>query len=381
MAKLQLAFSVLCVLLYFCAAQSQNRSLLLFKEIGSQTERNYILFLFDIEMILFKIYAGKASLNDAKLSRDLITGLGNSEVKKEMQALASRFRKASRAKFWMANRVFVPQEDPLSKKISMIFSLLMASARKHDYAKDIKTARTVNQWVLDNVDRVLTDYAKDKREKRAKQLVALSGMSLTPQWSIRFKSQVNRYFAGRSKAPICVPMMHSLLKMETMSTDEAKGIFIKFETTDIGILFLLPRKGVTCQNVLDNLGTQIRAELDDPIDVNLMIPIFKAEFESDISSKLAKINMAKVFNGTQFYLESNMKIDEFMQKTKVEIRPRNILTKVNDINMQNITTFELNRPFVFVIKDKDYIYAVGRIDDMDGLASTGNCSKKYSDLD
>ncbi|KAI8041233.1 hypothetical protein M5D96_005487, partial [Drosophila gunungcola] len=193
-------------------------------------------------------------------------------------------------------------EKPLSKQISMIFSLLMANARKHDYAKDIRTARTVNQWVLDNVDRVLTDYANDKRVKRAKQLVALSGMS-------------------------------------------------------------------------------INAELDDPIDVNLMIPIFKAEFESDISSKLANINMAKVFNGTQFYLESNMKIDEFMQKTMVEIRPRNILNKVNDIDMQNITTFELNRPFVFVIKDKDYIYAVGRIDDLEGLASTGNCLKKYSDLD
>uniref|UniRef100_A0A6P4FXK6 Accessory gland protein Acp76A n=1 Tax=Drosophila rhopaloa TaxID=1041015 RepID=A0A6P4FXK6_DRORH len=383
MVKLQLAFSALCALLLFGKALSENRTSQLFEEIGSHTRENFVLSLFDIELILFEIYAGNAILNDSNLRQDLIIGIGDSEVKKEMQALATKYRKASRAQIKMASRVFVPQEDPLSKEISLIYSLLTERAKKHDYNKDVKNSRTMEKWVSENVDRVLTKYAQDKK---ATQLVALSGMSVTPQWSIRFKSQHNRYFdrkygTGHSKGPLCVPMMHTLLKIETMATDEAKGIFIKFVTTDIGILFLLPRKGVSCQDVLDNLSTQINAEMDDPRDINLILPIFKANYEPDISSVIKKINMASVFNGTKFYSEFNIKIDEFVQNTVIDIQPNHNLTKVNDIDMKNIEKFEVNRPFVFVIRDKDSIYAVGRIENLDGLTSQVNCSRKYYDFD
>jgi len=49
--------------------------------------------------------------------------------------------------------------------------------------------------------------------------------------------------------------------------------------------------------------------------------------------------------------------------------------KVNDIKTRNTETFEVNRSFVFVIKDRETIYSVGRIENLDGMAAQVNCSK------
>ncbi|XP_043648752.1 accessory gland protein Acp76A [Drosophila teissieri] len=386
MAYHQLTFSVLCVFLFFQSTFQQNVSLQMLKEIDRYTPENYVLSLLNIEVILFEIYAAKAIENSITLERNLITGTGDPDARMEIQKWGLRYHKASRAKFEMANKVAVSQRLPLSKKLRLINEFLIRSAKKYDVSKDVRPSISMDNWLSPHLDDVLGSFVQVKKINAAESIVALSGMSVTPRWSTPFQSQINRYFVKKhgtgygSKDPLCVPMMHSLAMYETMSTDEAKGIYIRFSTANMGMLILLPRKGVSCKDILDNLSNQINVEMNDLKYIHLILPIFKEKFDYNIAKFLNGINIYDAFKDSGFISKPNIKINDFRVNHGVQFEPTQRLDVVEDIDTRNAETFEVNRAFVFVIKDSDFVYAVGRVENLDGLTHKVNCSKKFDNL-
>ncbi|XP_037720307.1 accessory gland protein Acp76A [Drosophila subpulchrella] len=383
MANLQLLLQVLSLLLLFPNTLQQNFSAQLVKEIGQQTNESYALPVFNIKLILSQIYVAQVIDNDANLERDLIIGQGASkQASKELENLGLKYKKAWRSKLEMVNKVAASQE-PLSKKLDLVSDLLVSSAKKYDVGRDVNDSKTLslNKWMSEKQDEVQGKIVVLKKTQNGNRIAAISGMSVNLGWIVQFDSQVNRYFTkgyGTEKSiePLCVPMLHSFSLLETMATNEASGIFIPFSAAHMGMLVLLPRKGVTCQDILNNLDSQIKAKLSLTGRIHLILPIFKFEFEHDISKILEKVDTAGMFEKFKFSSKTNITIDEFPIKTVVQFKSINSLNKVKDIKTRNTETFEVNRSFVFIIKDKDTIYSVGRIENLDGLAAEVNCSKE-----
>ncbi|XP_017071946.1 accessory gland protein Acp76A [Drosophila eugracilis] len=385
MTSLKLTLPVLSILLLLKNSVQQKFPYDLLKEIDGQTKENYVLSVFNIELILYEIYASKAIENNTVLERNFKTGLGGPEETNKLLEWGLKYKNASTATFVMASKVVVPQDQPLAKKLSIISDLLMRSAKRSDVDKDIKVSKDLNSWLAEKVDPIRAAFVELQKNnsKLSNKIAAISGTLVTPLWRPPFKSLLNRYFVKKygpeyPNMPLCVPMMHSLYSLRTMATDEATGIFIPFSATDIGMLILLPREGVSCQDIIKNLKTQTNKKLSDPRDINLILPIFKVAFEQDIRNALAKTDVGSIFKDSALDSKTNIEIDEFLVKTVVQFKPNNYLAKVEDINTKKADKFEVNRAFVFVIKDKDSIYAVGRVEQLDGLAEKVKCPREYT---
>nr|NP_524153.1 accessory gland protein 76A, isoform A [Drosophila melanogaster]AAF49196.1 accessory gland protein 76A, isoform A [Drosophila melanogaster] len=386
MGNHQVIFLVLCTSLLFQNTIQQNVSFQLIREIDRYTPENFVLSVLNIEMILFEIHAAKAVESNNDLERSLIINFGYSEARQEVLDWGLRYKKASSAKFQMANKVAVSQKLPLSQKLRLVNEVLMTSAKKYDVTKDVRPSKLMDEWLSSHLDGVLANFVQEKKLNAGENIVAISGMTVTPLWASHFQSEINRYFVNNpgtgyaSKDPTCVPMMHSLSSFETMSTDEAKGIYIPFSSANLGMLILLPRKGVTCKDILDNLNNQINVEYNDHKDVHLLLPIFKEKFDYNIAKFFNGINIEDTFKDSAFKSKAKIKINNFRVNHGIRFQPILRLEVVDDIDTGKTETFEVNRPFVFVIKDKINVYAVGRIENLDGLTDKVNCSKKYADL-
>jgi len=336
MANFQLPLQVLSLLLLFRNTLQQNFSAQLVKEMGQQMNESYVLPVFNIKLILFQIHVAQVINNDPNLERDLIIAEGASkQASKEIENLGLIYKKAWRSKLEMVNKVAVPQE-PLSKKLDLVSDLLVSSAKKYDVGRDVNDSKTssLNKWLSEKQDEVQAKIVELKKTHTGNKIAAISGMSVIPGWIFQFDSQVNRYFTkgyGTEKSiePLCVPMMHSFSLFQTMATNEANGIFIPFIAAQMGMLILLPRKGVTCQDILNNLGSQINAELSFFRRIHLILPIFKFDFEYDISKILEKVDTAGMFDKFKFSSRTNITIDEFPIKTVVQFKSNYSLSKLN----------------------------------------------------
>jgi len=327
MGNHQVIFLVLCTSLLFQNTIQQNVSFQLIREIDRYTPENFVLSVLNIEMILFEIHAAKAVESNNDLERSLIINFGYSEARQEVLDWGLRYKKASSAKFQMANKVAVSQKLPLSQKLRLVNEVLMTSAKKYDVTKDVRPSKLMDEWLSSHLDGVLANFVQEKKLNAGENIVAISGMTVTPLWASHFQSEINRYFVNNpgtgyaSKDPTCVPMMHSLSSFETMSTDEAKGIYIPFSSANLGMLILLPRKGVTCKDILDNLNNQINVEYNDHKDVHLLLPIFKEKFDYNIAKFFNGINIEDTFKDSAFKSKAKIKINNFRVNHGIRFQP------------------------------------------------------------
>jgi serine protease inhibitor len=243
-----------------------------------------------------------------------------------------------------------------------------AGARKLDFS-DPKTVDVINRWVKDATEGTIEEIIDSIESDTVMFLI--NAIYFNAQWETKFEKK-NTY-DGTFAAPdgsVNAQFMKRSGMIQVIREDIASGVILPYENRKFAFLALLPKEGMTPEEMLSNLDS---TELDEMIgrsmeqDASLILPKFESEYELGMKDILTNLGMGIAFdteNADFSLMQTNRATDLFIkdvtQKTFVRVDELGTeaaaVTKVEvGLTSMPMPEFEIrfDRPFFYCIVDME----------------------------
>ncbi|XP_017107481.2 accessory gland protein Acp76A [Drosophila bipectinata] len=335
---------------------------------------NCLVSPFQVAQSLSFLYLGKDGRKDYTLAKALqIVGRGHDKI---MSYFRETQQKALAQNFVIANRVFFKSDFKIPSYMKSISENISVEVENISFDNATKAGAEIKKWFSKVVAKSSKLFGKDHLNNIT-QMVAVQGLSVTTTWKYRFISQSKRTFLIErpEMKPLQqkVAMMYTLAKFESFNNEEVHGIFIPFSNTDIGLLILIPKQHITTLNVIQQLEKYLLLKMRKAQETHFFLPMFNIQESMDLNGILETMGIKKIFSSLNnpSSLNNNptneSKTTHFEQLSIFSVKPNRLLLESEYASEGDQKTFEVNRPFVFVIKDQRTIYMAGRVDSIDDL--------------
>ncbi|EDV52333.2 accessory gland protein Acp76A [Drosophila erecta] len=324
--------------------------------------RNFVFSPFAIHQALAVLYQSKDNITDSQIERALeLTGFRKEEI---FSLLGEAREKAVQAKFTLANRIYLADDYNASQNIMKIGGNLGVDVKNIKFSDGHSSANEIKKWLNKSIDNAGNNLFGKKDIDKTTRVVAVQGTSFACVWKHREKAMTNRTFRwirpNRRTFVYRVQMIYIEAPMEFFSGDQCRGVMVPFSNTDIGMLVLLPRSHYTPQQVLQNLDKFLNMKLRKGEATHLFLPKFKVQETMDLNAALKALGITDVFTNGDKESKSNAAI--FKQYNSLDVDQNRLLMTIDVSNDFDDRDLYVNRGFVFVIKDKNTIYMVGRME-------------------
>ncbi|XP_017071942.1 accessory gland protein Acp76A [Drosophila eugracilis] len=325
--------------------------------------KNFVISPFAIHQAITLLYMGKDKHRDPELGKAL--QLVGRRTDKILSFFERARTKAIQQDFVMANRIYLSPYYNESEHMRSISGGLGVEVENIPFSEGSTSGDEIEKWLNQTIDKGTRShlFVKDNLTE-VTQLVAVQGNSLSCTFKHRIKSQTTMSFSipmhNRRPYVYKVQMMYTVAPLEFFNEDEVRGVMIPFSKTDIGMLVLIPRRLGT-QRILYNLDKYLQVPLRKAEKTHLFLPIFSVQETVDFNLALHSLGINHVFINVTHH-DRNENAAYFKQYNNLEVKPNRVLmqSEVGADNDQRVVN--VNRPFVFVIKDENTIYMVGRMD-------------------
>ena len=232
-----------------------------------------------------------------------------------------------------------------------------------------RTLKDVNNWVYKNtdgkIDKILEDISGED------VMFLINALSFDAKWEVKYEKDKTREddFTKEDGSKVRADYMISEEKIY-LETEKATGFIKPYKDGKYGFLALLPNEGVTVSDLVASLNgstykTMIDNRINDSVDVR--IPKFESEYESNMNSVLESLGMGIAFDLTRADFSRMGKssslgfthIDEVIHKTYISVDENGTKAKaVTLVRMKCASAIAghevyLNRPFIYMIIDME----------------------------
>ncbi|EDW79129.2 uncharacterized protein Dwil_GK12472 [Drosophila willistoni] len=208
--------------------------------------------------------------------------------------------------------------------------------------------------------------------------------AFTSEWKSQFTAPNWKYpFFSRWKKPFkmrqaigkpyveYVNTMYTTANFATFDEKDARGIFIPLQRTSVGMLVIVPKKRGYPRKIMQNIGNYFNMKLKPEQKLSLFLPMFRIILGTELSGVLKTMGLKQLFEGFKyteaFGSQEPLTVEKFKSKTVIEVNADRELIEIEDPAEEDDIIFEVNRPFVFLIKDRTRIYAAGRVNTLTNL--------------
>ncbi|XP_068150085.1 accessory gland protein Acp76A [Drosophila tropicalis] len=206
-------------------------------------------------------------------------------------------------------------------------------------------------------------------------LVSISGVSCKPNWKYPFFSRWKKPFRMRQALgkPYVeyVNTMYTTANFATFDEKDARGIFIPLQRTSVGMLVIVPKRRGYPRKIFQNIGNYFNMKLKPEQKLSLFLPMFRIILGTELGVVLKNMGLKQLFEGFKypetFGSQEPITVEKFKTKTVIEVNADKQLIEIEDPAEEDDVVFEVNRPFVFLIKDRTRIYAAGRVNTLTNL--------------
>ncbi|KAH8327835.1 hypothetical protein KR067_000886 [Drosophila pandora] len=321
---------------------------------------NCLVSPFQVVQSLSFLYLGKEGRKDYTLAKALqIVGRGHDKI-------TSYFRETQKEalgqNFVMANRVYFSSDFKIPDHMKSVSGNISVEVENMNFSDTKKAGTDIKKLLSKMATKSNKLFGKD-HFNNVTQIVAVQGLAVTSTWKHRFLSQSKRSFLidRREMKPLQqkVTMMYTLANFTSFNNDEAQGIFIPFSNSDIGMMVLIPKSQITPLTVMQQLDKYLLMKMRKAQETHLFLPMFNIQETMDLNGVLEAMGIKNIFNSLN---------NPDAAKNSGEVTKDSIAMHFEQLSFDgDQKTFEVNRPFVFLIKDQKTIYMAGRVDSIDDL--------------
>lgn len=295
---------------------------------------------------------------------------------KDMNAylyLLSEVLGASESQFNSANAVWVNSDQKVEFNkdyIQTIADYYESSLYYDSFSGD--ACNNINKFVDTNTRGMIPKIIDELTSNQT--LVLINAMAFEAEWDNKFKTENvrNEHFYNLDGSDSMVSMMYGDTD-QYLVFENGEGFIKDYEGGEFKFVALLPDEDVDFEEFINNLSGEDFVNIVTNAEytgVDISIPKFKCEYETELSSVLSEMGIPSAFDDSADFsnllVDYQLNIDKVIHKTFIEVDTEGTKAAASTaITMHNgVTMMEsrpqvyLDRPFVYAIVDAQYMTPV-----------------------
>merc|ERR1719420_1620793 len=349
-------------------------------EDGSE-DSNIVISPTSIHLALSLLYHGSASHTKDELKNFLnYNGVEESTIQNATRKLLKSYgdkieEVKSRSTIENANTIFTDKHLNIKDSYKNdLAKYLFAEVKQVDYQEPVKSAQEINNWVQEKTRNLIKDLISPDLITDDSKLLLLNAIYFKANWMNNFDKleTVSRPFRVREGVNKNVDIMTqtNLFQYKYHYDFQSQIISLPYQDENFAMIVILPfeegneKVNEVITKVFEfehNLNTIINGMEETEVDI--FLPKFKLSYKSELVNVLQKKGLTNLFQNGDFSRISDdeeLEVSDIVHETKIEVNEvgseaagvTGILLGVRSGPSANVEQMVVDRPFVFVIHDK-----------------------------
>merc|ERR1712012_871028 len=348
-------------------------------EDGSE-DSNIVISPTSIHLALSLLYHGSASHTKDELKNFLkYNSIKESYIQNATQKLLKSYgdkieEVKSRSTIENANTIFTDKHLNIKDSYKDdLAEYLFAEVQQVDFQEPVKSAQEINNWVQNKTRNLIQDLISPDLITDDSKLLLLNAIYFKANWVSNFDKldTVSRPFRvkeGGVNKNVDIMTQTNLFQYKYNYDFQSQIISLPYQDENFAMIVFLPfEKGNENVNKVINkvleedLNTIIRGMEETEVDI--FLPKFKLSYKSELVNVLQKKGLTNLFQNGDFSRitdEEELEVSDIVHETKIEVNEvgseaagvTGILLGVRSGPSANVEQMVVDRPFVFVIHDK-----------------------------
>lgn len=226
----------------------------------------------------------------------------------------------------------------------------------------------INRWVEKNTQNHIKELIPPAAVNTATRIVLTNAIYFKGAWTQAFKREQTKpaLFTLLNGEKISAPMMHQKDKFFYAENDELQMLQLPYKDSKLAMLILLPKENASLQAVEKNLNadsfTQLLQESYKQ-EMLVSVPKFTAQSTfNGLDKSLQAMGWTDAFNDKANFsklTKEPLRISDIIQKAMIQVDEEGTVVAAATASIIETTaympaiSFEVNRPFLFMIYDTD----------------------------
>ncbi|SHM64086.1 serpin family protein [Ruminococcus flavefaciens] len=343
--------------------------------------KNLLLSPLSISSALAMTANGADGETREEMEKVLGSGLTLDEINEYMAYYVSQLPDEEKKKIYLANSIWF-KDDPSLKVYDEFLETNKKFYNSEIYKSkfDKSIVKDVNSWVNKNTKGMIPSILREDNIKSDTAMMLLNTLYFEAEWEDPYLSTADGKFTDLDgvKHPI-----KELNSMESYYYDLGNADAFKkpYMGEDYSFVGILPHEDVDFESYISELDGKALAEglkeYEDPstVDLYVMIPKFKYNYDTSLKDILPKIGMKKAFDsrGADFSKINDLSVEgaeplyiyDLLHKTKIEVTEKGTKAAATTAVIMGYGSaapiekkrvyINLDRPFVYMIVDKNNV--------------------------
>lgn len=226
----------------------------------------------------------------------------------------------------------------------------------------LKDAEQINKWVSDNTHEKITEIIDNLTKDDL--MVLINAIYFKGNWKKEFEAAATkkRNFKNLNKEEKEADFMIMTDKLDYAEDDDVQAISLDYKKDNLKALVILPKKediNEYIKNLTEEKYRGIIKKLENQ-KVDLSLPKFSVEFESDLKPELTKLGMAEAFTDKADFStikkENDLSLKRAIHKTFLNVDEKG--TEAGAVSAAvvsrevevGIPVMNVDHPFLFIIR-------------------------------
>lgn len=318
----------------------------------------------------------------SEMEKLLGNGLNIDQLNEYMAYYIKGLPDKDKEKVYLADSIWF-RDDPSFK----VYDSFLEANKKYYNAEIYKSpfddsiVNDVNSWVNSNTKGMIPSLIQKGNIKDNTMMLLINTLYFEAEWANPYKSSYDGVFTGLDGNEYPIKEMHSM-EGQYFDLGNADAFKKPYANGDYSFVGILPHSDVDFNEYISELDAEAlceglkQSEDMSNIDLYVMIPKFKYGYSKSLRDILPALGMEKAFdplnadfsriNDLSVEDANPLYIDDVLHKTKIEVTEKGTkaaaVTAVMmgagaayDPRVRREIHIELNRPFVYMIVDKNNV--------------------------
>jgi len=341
-------------------------------------ESNVIISPMSIHFALSMLYFGASEQEQQRLQ----DYLGSSGVQIDQENLLSSTRdlllhyaekkeNLTNTNIQLSNVIVADQSVQIKNEyLGLLSEYFLSTVMPANFSSPAEAASDINRWVLNKTENLIKDFLSPDAISERSRLILLNAIYFKANWMTTFDAARPEPFNIKpDQQSYLVDMMFQVAKYpyHVHSDLDCQIISLPYEDDNFTMLVFLPNQlGL---DALDKLGSSLENSEYDSIlsdlkdtEIVLKLPKFKLGYKAPLIRALEESGLTSFFDA-EFpeITDEALKVEEFLHETSIEVTETGseaaaitgIELGVRSGSSREPDTMTVNRPFIFVIVDKE----------------------------
>lgn len=351
----------------------------LFSEISSADSTNVFISPISISTALSMAYDGAKGKTAKEMRKTLGFTRSQADSHKEFSELLSHYRNNNNSFFKIVNAAFAQEKYNFLESYFKLLKDYNAVIKQADFMDDVKREQArneVNQWVMDNTNNKIEELIEKSAIDKMTRLILLNAIHFKADWKHEFPEDKTRQMVFQHPSRQYIgTFMHLRESFNFYSNDDVTILELPYKDDLASLFVLMPCESCPIEDFIQNLDYNQFEELCNSLaktKVDLLMPKFKIEAKYELKKPLENLGMETAFTSKANFKNmtgrSDLLIDDVIHQSFIEIDEKGTEASaatavvVREKSAPLVTFVNLNRPFVFIIKEnhKNSVLFIGK---------------------